>query len=85
MTDECLINESAMPLAPKRGTTLSSKDWRASMEALCAKSPEAWILRKDLDEIQKRLGGPAERPDDEKRAGVIAHKLNNMLCAVLLG
>ena len=64
--------------------TLLSKDRHALVAILCARSPEARLLQQELKEIQGRLGRPTELPDDGKQAGVIAHKLNNMLCALVL-
>ena len=59
------------------------KERLSLLGTLCAQSPTARLLRCRLFEIQYRLGGSKERPDDVKRARAIAHSLNNMLCGVI--
>ena len=48
------------------------------LDTLCKVSDEADLLRKELRVIQQRLGGMMEHSDDHKRAGLIAHRLNDL-------
>ncbi len=45
---------------------------------------DAPVLEQELKEIQRRLGTPAERPEDMARVVVIGHQLTNMMCLAVL-
>lgn len=67
--------EQLKPITPER---------RALMDAVGRQFSDAPLIEREIIEIQRRLGSPEERPDDFERAKVIAHKLANMMCSVLL-
>jgi hypothetical protein len=45
---------------------------------------DAPVLERELSEIQRRLGTPAERPGDVDRASIIGHQLTNLTCLAVL-
>ena len=67
--------ERLKPITPER---------QALMEVVSRQFSNASILKREITEIQHRLGTPEEKPDDLERARVNAHLLANMMCSVLL-
>jgi hypothetical protein len=67
--------ENLAPVTPQR---------RALMDAVNRQFSHAPVIEREISEIQRRLGTPAERPDDMDRAKAAAHQLANMLCTALL-
>jgi hypothetical protein len=57
---------------------------RAFMETLSVQRPDMVALEEEVQEIQHRLGTPAENPNDLERAKMLAHKLANLMCAAIL-
>jgi hypothetical protein len=54
------------------------------MRAIGEKRPDVSALEEEVNEIQHRLGTPAERPNDLEQAKTLAHRLANLVCAALL-
>jgi hypothetical protein len=45
---------------------------------------DASVLERELKDIQRRLGTPAERPGDLDRANAVGHQLTNLMCLTVL-
>lgn len=57
---------------------------RSLMEQICQCDAAAARLRNEISRIQQRLGTAAERPGDLEHAHSAAHRLSNLMTAVLL-
>ena len=55
-----------------------------SRQGIDGENSAALDLERELLEIERRLGTPAERPNDLERARAVAHKLANLICVALL-
>ncbi len=51
---------------------------------ICQADADAARLQAELSGLQRRLGTRDENPGDLERATEVAHKLSNLICAILL-
>jgi hypothetical protein len=86
LEDEHSIDHLASALETyAQGTPAAFHVRRLSLQEIVRRAnSDSTMLERELKEIERRLGTPAERPGDLDRATAVGHQLTNQMCLAVL-